>query len=70
MDERCREQREKLAPILAQLDAMEGSTFLYLCELVLMLAERSSGGMLKFTHPRITVHIKHPRKTAERGGSA
>jgi hypothetical protein len=40
--------------------------FLDLCALVLAYSERI-GGMLKWTHPRITVHIKHLRKTKSDG---
>jgi len=55
------EHRERLAPILAQLDAEGYSTFLDVCELVLMLAERTDG-MLQWDHPRVTVHIKMKKK--------
>ena len=54
------ERRARLQPILDALDASGYSTFLDLCELLLLLSERV-GGMIKFTHPRILVHIKHPR---------
>jgi hypothetical protein len=55
------EHRERLRPILAQLDAARKSTFLDLCELLLMVAEGMDGS-LKWDHPRITVHIrKKPR---------
>lgn len=56
-DPRDLAQRERLAPILAELDAMPGATFLDLCELVLMLSERVDGS-IKWEHPRVTVHIK------------
>lgn len=54
------EHRARLAPILQQLDDAGQSTFLDLCELVLMLSERTDG-MLKFDHERVKVHIKLKR---------
>ena len=63
-DPRDPAQRERLALILAQLDAAGGSTFLDLCELVLMLSERIDGS-IKWEHPRVVVHIKQ-RAAAER----
>lgn len=56
-DQRIRAQRERLRPILDQLDAAGESTFLDLCELVLMLSERIEGS-IKWSHPRVVVHIK------------
>lgn len=56
----------RLAPILAQLEAMGdghgGSTFLDLCQLVLMYSEQVAG-TIKWNHPRVLVHIKQ-RKAA------
>lgn len=57
-------QRERLRPILAQLDASRESTFLDLCELLLLLSERVEGS-IKWSHSRVLVHIKRPR-AAER----
>lgn len=62
-DEWVRQTRERLTPVLAEIDAFQGSTFLDLCELVLMVAERTDGS-IKFTHPRVTVHIKQLRRSA------
>jgi hypothetical protein len=60
------EHRERLRPILAQLDAAGKSTFLDLCELVLMVAEGIDGS-IKWDHPRVTVHIrKKPRPKASK----
>lgn len=53
-------QRERLRPILAQLDASGESTFLDLCELLLLLSERVEGS-IKWSHSRVLVHIKQPR---------
>ena len=54
--------RERLRPILQQLDASGESVFLDLCELVLMLSERVEGS-IKWSHPRVVVHIKQrPRE--------
>ena len=53
-------RRERLAPILAELEAAGESSFLDLCEMLLMLSERVTG-MIKWSHPRVLVHIKHPR---------
>jgi hypothetical protein len=61
--ESTRARRERLAPVLAQLDAMGRSVFLDLCELLLMLADRIDGS-IKWEHPRVTVYIKR-RKTAK-----
>lgn len=56
-----KEHRERLAPLLAQLDAAGHSTFLDLCEMLLMFSEKTSLGMLKWDHPRVLVHIKRVR---------
>lgn len=53
--------RERLGMVMAQLDAAGESPFLDLCELVLMLSERTDG-MIKFNHPRVVVHIKLARR--------
>lgn len=55
------DRRERLAPILAHLDAAKESTFLDLCELLLMLSERIDGS-IKWDHPRVLVHIKQRRR--------
>ena len=58
------EHRERLRPVLAQLDAEGKSSFLDLCELLLMFAERLDGS-IKWEHPRVTVYIKRkPREKA------
>jgi hypothetical protein len=59
--------RERLKPIMAQLEASGHSVFLDLCELVLMLAEREQYGMVKWNHPRAMVHIKMQRAKREKG---
>lgn len=51
--------RERLAPVLEQLGK---SAFLDLCELLLMFSEKMPHGMLKWDHPRVLVHIRHPKK--------
>jgi hypothetical protein len=56
------EHRERLRPILAQLEASGHSAFLDLCELLLMFAETMPYGMIKWNHPRVLVHIKHERR--------
>lgn len=56
-------QRERLTPILAQLDAAGQSPFLDLCELLLMLSERI-GGSIKWNHPRVLVHVRKPSHAA------
>lgn len=56
--------RERLLPVLEQLDAAKESTFLDLCELLLMLSERVDGS-IKWNHPRVLVHIKQKRKARQ-----
>lgn len=63
--ETAEQRKERLAAVLAQLDAAgrrfaAHSTFLDLCELAVMLAPRV-GGMMKWSHERVTVHIKQAR---------
>lgn len=60
------EHRERLRPILAELDASGHSTFLDLCELVLMLSEQVDGS-IKWTHPRVLVHIKQKPRPSKKG---
>ena len=60
--------RERLKPIMAQLEAGGHSVFLDLCELVLMFAEQERYGMIKWNHPRVMVHIKMQRAKREKGG--
>ncbi|HEY3493808.1 MAG TPA: hypothetical protein VGK73_03945 [Polyangiaceae bacterium] len=54
-------QRQRLQPVFAILEEMSKepgvSLFLDLCELTLMVAARVDGG-LKWTHPRVVVHIR------------
>lgn len=54
-------RKSRLRPVLAQLDAAGEGTFLDLCELLLLYAETMPQGMIKWTHPRVTVHIKHKK---------
>lgn len=55
------EHRARLQAILKQLDDAGKSTFLDLCELVLMLSERVDGS-IKWTHPRVQVWIKQRKR--------
>lgn len=64
--ESTRDKRRRLAPVLATLEAMDQSVFLDLCELVVMVSEKVTG-MIKFTTPRVVVHIKLPKKAKAAG---
>ncbi len=57
------QRRERLAHVLEKLDADSQGTFLDLCELLLMFADRSQM-MIKWNHPRVLVHLKHNGKRA------
>ena len=61
-------RKERLAPILAQLDAAGESTFLDLCELLVMFSEKMPYGMVKWNHPRVLVHIKMRREPKAKDG--
>ena len=61
--ERTERRRLRLSPVLEQLDAARESTFLDLCELLLMLSERVEGS-IKWNHPRVLVHIKQRKAGA------
>lgn len=54
------ERRARLRRVLAELDAAGYSAFLDLCEMLVMEANRTVHGMMKWNHPRVLVHIKHP----------
>ena len=56
-------RRRRLDPLLEQMDAAKESTFLDLCELLLMLSERVEGS-IKWNHPRVLVHIKQRKAGA------
>lgn len=63
------ERRTRLSSVMAQLDAAKQGTFLDLCELVTMFAERTEC-MLKWSHPRgVVVHIKHKKSPGKAKGS-
>lgn len=55
------QSRARLGRVLAELDREGRGTFLDLCELVVLYAERVNG-MMKWQGPRVVVHIQHPQR--------
>lgn len=58
MSETGDQRRARLETVLAQLDAAGTSAFLDLCELLVLLSQRTDGS-ITWKHPRVLVRIKH-----------
>lgn len=56
-------RRARLSSVLADLDAAGQGTFMDLCDLVRMFAERTTM-MIKWNHPLALVHVKHKKAGA------